>query len=256
MSVKIRLARRGRRKKPYYHIVVADARAPRDGRFIENLGSYNPMTTPATIQLDIDRAYEWLQNGAQPTHTARAILRFKGVMYKKHLQRGVSKGALSQEEADQLLRDWISVKEAKVADRVEASRKEKEDFRKMISGEIKVVKKATADDDAKEAFRETKEDSSAAEAVAEATEAVTEEPAAVVEETVEAVAETTEEAVEAAVEASEEVAEAVEEKVEEVAEVAEEKVEEVAETVAETTEEVVEEAKEIVSEEAPSTEEE
>jgi len=246
MSVKIRLARRGRRKNPYYHIVVADARAPRDGRFIENLGSYNPMTTPATIQLDIDKTYEWLQNGAQPTHTARAILRFKGVMYKKHLQRGVAKGALTQEAADQMLKDWISAKEAKVAERVAEARKEKEDFRKMISGEVKVVQKETADDDAKEAFRETQEVAAPEEeAVSEATETVVEEAAAVVEETVEAVAETTEEVVEA-----------VEEKVEEVAEVVEKKVEEVAEAVTETTEEVVEEVKEIVSEEAPSTEEE
>lgn len=244
MSVKIRLARRGRRKKPYYHIVVADARAPRDGRFIENLGSYNPMTTPATIQLDIDKAYEWLQNGAQPTHTARAILRFKGVMYKKHLQRGVAKGALTQEEADQILRDWISVKDAKVADRFEKLRKDKEDYRKMISGEVKVVKKNTADDDAKEAFRETHEDA--------VTEKTVVEEAAAVPEAAEEVVETAEKV--------DEVTEVVEEKVAsavaETSEKADEKAEEVTEAIAETTEEAVEEAKEIVSEEAPSTEEE
>ena len=191
MSVKIRLARRGRRKKPYYHIVVADARAPRDGRFIENLGSYNPMTTPATIQLDVDRAYEWLTNGAQPTNTARAILRFKGVLYKKHLQRGVTKGALTQEQADQMLKDWISAKEAKVAERIEQTRKEKEDFRKMISGEIKVAKKDTADEDTKEAFREPE-----AEAPESAGSAVEEAPVEAVAETVEAVAESTEEVTE------------------------------------------------------------
>lgn len=121
MAVKIRLQRRGRRKRPFYHIVVADARAPRDGRFIEKLGTYNPMTSPATIDLDRDAAFEWLMKGAQPTDTARAILRFKGVLYKKHLDRGVKKGALSQEQADAKYQAWIDEKEAKIASRVEAS---------------------------------------------------------------------------------------------------------------------------------------
>ena len=94
MAVKIRLQRKGRRKRPFYHIVVADARAPRDGRFIEKLGTYNPMTSPATIDLDRDAAFEWLMKGAQPTDTARAILRFKGVLYKKHLDRGVNPSGL------------------------------------------------------------------------------------------------------------------------------------------------------------------
>ena len=90
MSVKIRLARRGRTKKPYYHIVIADARAPRDGKFIEQIGYYNPMTVPASIDLDRDKAYDWLMKGAQPTNTVRAILKFKGVYYRKHLMRGVA----------------------------------------------------------------------------------------------------------------------------------------------------------------------
>lgn len=121
MSVKIRLQRKGRRKRPFYHIVVADARAPRDGRFIEKLGTYNPMTSPATIDLDRDAAFDWLMKGAQPTDTARAILRFKGVLYKKHLNRGVQKGALTQEQADAKYQAWIDEKEAKIAKRVEAS---------------------------------------------------------------------------------------------------------------------------------------
>ncbi len=267
MSVKIRLARRGRRKRPYYHIVVADARAPRDGRFIESLGSYNPMTSPATIELDVDKAYEWLSNGAQPTHTAKAILRFKGVLYKKHLQRGVAKGALTQEQADQKLKDWIEIKEAKVADRVEISRKEKEDFRKMISGEIQVVKKQTADDDTKEAFRE-KETSDVAEEVVEV--AATAETTEAVEEATEAVTETTEEVKETVVETTESTPDVVEEAKEEVAETTPEAVEETTaaveevkeetqeatEPVAEAVEEATEEAQEIASEEAPSTEEE
>ena len=125
MPVKIRLQRKGRRKRPFYHIVIADSRAPRDGRFIEKIGTYNPMTNPATIDLDRDAAFEWMGKGAQPTDTVRAILRFKGVMYRKHLQRGVSKGALTQEDADQKYQEWIDAKEGKVADRATASKQEK-----------------------------------------------------------------------------------------------------------------------------------
>ncbi|MBK6623318.1 MAG: 30S ribosomal protein S16 [Saprospirales bacterium] len=91
MAVKIRLQRKGRKKTPFYHIVIADARAPRDGRFIEKLGTYNPMTKPATIEIDRDKAYDWLVKGAQPSDTVRAILRFKGVLFRKHLMRGVAK---------------------------------------------------------------------------------------------------------------------------------------------------------------------
>ncbi|MCL4114900.1 UNVERIFIED_CONTAM: hypothetical protein GTU68_036723 [Idotea baltica] len=140
MAVKIRLARRGRRKQPFYHIIVADARAPRDGKFIEKIGSYNPMTKPATIELDREQAFEWLQKGAQPTETARAILRFKGVMYKKHLQRGVSKGALSQEDADQLL----IVEEAAVATEevVEAVQEEVKEVVAEATEAVEEVKEA------------------------------------------------------------------------------------------------------------------
>jgi len=145
MSVKIRLARRGRRKKPYYHIVVADARAPRDGKFIENIGMYNPMTKPATISLDRDKAYDWLMKGAQPSETARAILRFKGVYYRKHLMRGVAKGAFSEEKAMQMYQDWVDAKEAKIAERFEETRKEQENFWKMLSGEIKPMQAAKAE---------------------------------------------------------------------------------------------------------------
>lgn len=121
MSVKIRLQRKGRRKAPFYHIVVADARAPRDGKFIEKLGVYNPMTSPATIEIDREKAYDWLMKGAQPTDTARAILRFKGVLYKKHLMRGVKKGALTTEEADAKFAEWVAEKDVKIAARVEKS---------------------------------------------------------------------------------------------------------------------------------------
>lgn len=135
----MRLQRKGRKKAPFYHIVVADARSPRDGRFIEKLGTYNPMTKPATIDLDRDLAYQWLSNGAQPTETVRAILRFKGVLYKKHLMRGVNKGAMTTEEADAKFQAWVDEKDAKIASRVAKVEKEKADFHLHVSGKPKVV---------------------------------------------------------------------------------------------------------------------
>ena len=114
MSVRIRLQRHGRKQAPLYHIVIADARSPRDGSFIERIGVYNPMTRPATIDIDRMKAYEWLNNGAQPSDTVRAILRFKGIMYYKHLQRGVSKGAMTPEEAEIKLIDWVASKESRI----------------------------------------------------------------------------------------------------------------------------------------------
>jgi small subunit ribosomal protein S16 len=114
MSVKIRLQRHGRKQAPYYHIVVADARAPRDGKFIELIGSYKPQTVPATIELNNERAIKWLENGAQPTDTVRAILSYKGVLFQRHLDAGVRKGALTQEQADAKLAKWLEEKNAKV----------------------------------------------------------------------------------------------------------------------------------------------
>jgi small subunit ribosomal protein S16 len=114
MAVKIRLARRGRKKAASYDIVVADARAPRDGRFIEKLGTYNPNTNPATINVDGDRAFYWVMNGAQPTETVRAMLAYRGVLLRRHLQLGVAKGALTQEVADQRFQQWLSDKDAKI----------------------------------------------------------------------------------------------------------------------------------------------
>lgn len=134
MAVKIRLQRKGKKRAPFYHIVIADARSPRDGRFIERIGSYNPMTKPATIDLDRDSAYDWLNKGAQPTDTVRAIMRFKGVFYRKHLQRGVSKGVLTQEEADTKYSEWVDAKEAKIAKRREAAMAEVEAFRAKVAG--------------------------------------------------------------------------------------------------------------------------
>jgi small subunit ribosomal protein S16 len=114
MAVKIRLARKGRKKLAFYHIVVADSRSPRDGRYIEKIGSYNPVTNPATIELDFDKALGWLQNGALPTDTCRAILSYKGVLIKKHLLDGVRKGAFDEAEATKRFEEWIKQNEAKI----------------------------------------------------------------------------------------------------------------------------------------------
>jgi small subunit ribosomal protein S16 len=114
MPAKIRLQRHGRKRFAYYHIVIADSRAPRDGKNVERIGSYNPNTNPATIDLDFDKALTWLNNGAQPTDTVRAILSYKGVMYKKHLQGGVAKGAFTAEEAEAKFEAWVAEKANKV----------------------------------------------------------------------------------------------------------------------------------------------
>jgi small subunit ribosomal protein S16 len=116
MAVKIRLQRHGRKKAPFYHIVIADSRSPRDGKFIEKIGTYNPMTSPATIDLDRDAAFNWMEKGAQPTDTAAAILRLKGVMYRKHLQRGVTKGALTAEVASTRYTEFVESKEKTTAE--------------------------------------------------------------------------------------------------------------------------------------------
>jgi small subunit ribosomal protein S16 len=106
MAVKIRLQRMGRKKSPFYHIIIADSRSPRDGRFIESIGSYDPTTIPATINLNKEKALDWLQKGAQPTDTLHKILSFKGVLYRKHLLRGVKKGIFDQDMADQKMVQW------------------------------------------------------------------------------------------------------------------------------------------------------
>ncbi|MBK9734213.1 MAG: 30S ribosomal protein S16 [Saprospiraceae bacterium] len=158
MPVKIRLSRKGRKKSPFYHIIVADARSPRDGKFIEKIGTYNPMTKPATIEIDRNAAFDWLTKGAQPTDTVKAILRFKGVYYKKHLMRGVKKGAMTVEQADALCQKWIDEKEGKIASRREQTKTDLETFRKEVSGSAKIVVKPVADaktHEAAEAFRAT-----------------------------------------------------------------------------------------------------
>ena len=127
MAVKIRLARKGRKRKAYYHIVVADSRSPRDGRYIEMIGMYNPLTNPATIELDFDKALGWLQNGALPTETCRAILSYKGVLIKKHLLEGVKKGAFDDAEASKRFEEWMNQNEAKIEAKRSGLEKSKDD---------------------------------------------------------------------------------------------------------------------------------
>jgi small subunit ribosomal protein S16 len=141
MAVKLRLQRKGRKGAPFYHIVAADSRSPRDGRFIEKLGTYNPLTVPATIELNRDRAYDWLTKGAQPTDTVRAILRFKGVLLRKHLEGGVKKGALTPEQAAAKLAQWIEQKEARIAARREVTSETKRKFIAAVDGSAKVKAK-------------------------------------------------------------------------------------------------------------------
>ena len=205
MSVKIRLQRHGKKGKPFYHIVVADARASRDGKFIEKIGTYNPITNPAVIELNVDAAVKWLDNGAQPTDTARAILSYKGVLYKKHLLGGVAKGAFSAEEADKKFAAWLEGKEKQVLGKKDGLKKSKEDAKKAaleaeakvnqgrLDAAAKVEADAKAEADAKLAEEKAAADAKLAEekAAEEAANAPAVEEAAPVAE--EVVAETTEE---------------------------------------------------------------
>ncbi len=236
MPVRIRLQRHGKKGKPFFWIVAADARSKRDGKYLEKIGTYNPNTNPATIDLNIDSAVQWLHNGAQPTDTAKAILSYKGALLKHHLDGGVRKGALTQEQADAKLATWLDAKAGKVDAKKDGLSKAQADAK---------AKAFKAEQAANEKRIAAIADAAKVEEVVEAAAEVTEEVA--VEEVVEAVVEVTEEV------AVEEVVEAVAEVTEEVA------VEEVVETVAEVTEEVaVEEVVEAVAEEtteAPAAEE-
>jgi small subunit ribosomal protein S16 len=170
--VKIRLARRGRKKLAMYDVVVADARAPRDGRFIEKIGTYNPLTVPATIVLNDDSAFKWLMNGAQPTDTVKAMLSYRGIMLKKHLQIGVIKGALTQEQADAKLAEWLQGKDAKITAKLDQVTQSKQALARERKAAETKVKEARA-----EAIRKKAEVAAAAPAE-EAAEAVTESASA------------------------------------------------------------------------------
>ncbi len=202
MSVKIRLQRHGSKGKPFFHIVVADSKARRDGRFIEKLGIYNPITNPATIELNVDSAVQWLNNGAQPTDTARAILSYKGALYKKHLQGGVAKGAFDEAEAEKRFAAWVDAKDAKVQGKVEGLSTAKSDAKKAaLDAEAKVNQARV--DAAQKVLDDAKAEEAAKIAEAKAAEEAANAPAEV-EATEETVAETTEETPAAEAEGTEE----------------------------------------------------
>lgn len=145
MSVKIRLQRFGRKRNAFYHIVVADARAPRDGKSIERIGSYNPNNNPATIDINVDKAVSWLENGAQPTDTCRAILSYKGVLYKHHLNRGVAKGALTAEQAEAKFTKWLEEKDSRIQEKIgKLSGKDADAAQARLKAERKVSEERAA----------------------------------------------------------------------------------------------------------------
>jgi small subunit ribosomal protein S16 len=145
MAVKIRLARRGRKKLARFDVVVTDSRSPRDGRFIEKIGTYNPLTNPATIELNEEKAFDWLMKGAQPSDVVKAMLSYRGVMMRKHLQIGVIKGAINQEAADQKLADWKQAKETKIQSKRENLVKSKQDAAKARRDAETKVREARAE---------------------------------------------------------------------------------------------------------------
>ncbi len=180
MPVKIRLQRHGKKGKPFYWVVAADARAKRDGRYLEKIGVYNPNTNPATVDLNVDSAVKWLENGAQPTDTARTLLSYRGALLKHHLNGGVRKGALTQEEADAKFEAWVTEKEAKIQAKKdglsEAEAKERAD---ALAAEKAVNEKRIADAKAleEEAIAAEEAEKAAAAAEAEAEAATEEAPA-------------------------------------------------------------------------------
>ncbi len=146
MPVRIRLQRHGKKGSPFYWIVAADSRAKRDGRYLEKIGTYNPNTNPATVNLDVDKAVEWLENGAQPSDTARTLLSYRGAMMKHHLNGGVSKGAFSQEEADKRFAAWLEEKQAKIQAKIDGLDKDKaKDLSDRLEAEKAVNQKRIED---------------------------------------------------------------------------------------------------------------
>jgi small subunit ribosomal protein S16 len=179
MPVKIRLQRHGKKGKPFYWIVAADSRAKRDGKFLEKLGIYNPNTNPATIEVNVDNSVQWLQNGAQPTDTARAILSYKGVLLKHHLLGGLRKGALTEEQVEEKFNAWLAEKESTVASKVSGLDKVKADAKAKILATEKEINEKRATEAAAAALPETPEEEEAE------VEATAETPAAEAVETVE-----------------------------------------------------------------------
>ena len=177
MAVKIRLSRHGKKNFAFFHIVVADSRAPRDGRFIEQIGTYNPNTDPATIVLKGNRALAWLNVGAQPTPTARRILSYEGVLLRKHLQGGVAKGAFNQEEADRRFNEWKAKRDAKIQ-----SKKDSLSANKAQKAKESLEAEAKINQERAEAIAKRKAEEAAAKAAEEAARAAEEEAAKAAEE--------------------------------------------------------------------------
>ncbi|MEY2828188.1 MAG: hypothetical protein RIQ33_46 [Bacteroidota bacterium] len=142
MPTKIRLQRHGRKKAPFYQIVVADSRSPRDGKFIEKIGSYNPLTVPATIELNVDRAIQWLDKGAQATETTHRILSYKGILFKRHLLRGVKKGVVKAEDVEPKFAEFMSQHDAKANAKKDAHRKQKAEMKKAAPKKEVVAEEA------------------------------------------------------------------------------------------------------------------
>lgn len=187
MPTRIRLQRKGKKNRPYYHIVVADSRSPRDGKYIERLGAYDPNQNPAFVEIDPVKALAWLEQGAQPSDTCRAILSYRGILYRNHLNNGVKKGAMDQAEADRRFDAWLSEKDAKieskrtglgeaavkaVAERIEAETKKAKEMAAALSAKL-MAATAEAAEVVAEAASEVAD--AAAEVVAEVAEAVTPE---------------------------------------------------------------------------------
>ncbi len=194
MPVRIRLQRHGKKGKPFYWIVAADVRAKRDGKFLEKLGTYNPNTNPATIDLKIDNSVKWLQNGAQPSDTAKKILSYKGVLLKHHLLGGVAKGALTEEQAEEKFTAWLEEKGKSIAVKTDGLDKAKADARsKALEAEKEVNDKRIASNVVEEEVVEETAEAATEEVAETVVEAATEEAAPVAEEAKEEAAPSTEE---------------------------------------------------------------
>jgi len=218
MPAKIRLARHGKKKNPLYHIVIADVRSPRDGKYIEQIGTYDPITNPATIEVDFEKALKWLNDGAVPTNTCRAILSYTGVYMKKHLLEGVKKGAFDETVAETRFNEWKEQKLKKIQDKKNKLLKESEsDLKARLEAEVKVkdaraeaIAKKLAQATAKE--KEAQEAAKASEEATKVTEEIKTKVTDVVEEKTTEVAKATEEATKVTEETKTEVTDVVEEK--------------------------------------------
>ncbi len=175
MPVKMRLQRYGKKRSPYFHIVIADGRAPRDGKYIEKIGMYNPTKNPAEINIDFDAALSWLQKGAQPTDTVRAILSYKGVLYKYHLMKGVQKGAFDEAQAEVKFQAWLKEKEAKIAAKISGVEEKSRNMKKaQLEAETKIREAREAELAKKRAVEMEAEAAAAREAAGEEEKAETE----------------------------------------------------------------------------------